>query len=575
MRITANRKRALKIADEIGKGILDRIQKITIKLSALKEFKKNQRILHSKEIGNVNLSALETKDFNLMKAEVAKMTVTSLHCTRNLVSEETQALSLFYVLTVKQMTIFGVNESPDLHFASPAEIARRLIISYYAHYKNDVPRMGLLLADSSATEALVRYDNLDCLPWYDRLRQWVRRTTAISKASKRNAEVNSVVDETPSSNGGPLPARDVAVVPSKGTESHIEPSPTLDEAIEQGPRDAPSGGDIWSENYRTNSDVMLGQVLHEKPNALPIERLHDREKLRTSENQTFSTTVPNLPTLMEYLKMNTGGTPPTVSESVAWQFEPSPLAAQGLKIAAAFPPVEMEFGIDEIDSMTRTLRLEEVKAFVKTTASDVMLPDRPVDLRFQQRTTSRLINSLEKDAQAEISESSAASRILKFLQASELNLVRGIKTPSSLILPMSRHLCNDQRAWRKTKVAASAGAMDVEYVFSGMEIRKTIKCDFGGWTLIYTDISAGKAGGRRREVRLHPVSSGSKPRSEKDFIRAALELADLVGGQNPRNHEMANIKWHPTVVRGHSEYFDKEVIAGGPREELGSNEDVD
>jgi hypothetical protein len=68
----------------------------------------------------------------------------------------------------------------------------------------------------------------------------------------------------------------------------------------------------------------------------------------------------------------------------------------------------------------------------------------------------------------------------------------------------------------------------VEYLFAGLEVRSMITLNWKGWRIIYTSIEAGRAGGRRSELKLRPIYEG-KVSSQEDFLQAANELAHELG----------------------------------------------
>jgi len=176
-----------------------------------------------------------------------------------------------------------------------------------------------------------------------------------------------------------------------------------------------------------------------------------------------------------------------------------------------------------VDRKSKELHLTDVAAVLESTASDVMLPNRILDLRFQQKTTAHLrIRTLHQLPQ-----------ISEFLKASQLNLTRGrLETPPGLTLPIANHLCDNSASEVPRKVEGKS--IDTEYIFGGLEYRNTLTLDFKGWQLLYTSIEGGKADGRRSELSLRPrrvdnAISESKKSSimlTDDFIRTAYRLVD-------------------------------------------------
>lgn len=75
-------------------------------------------------------------------------------------------------------------------------------------------------------------------------------------------------------------------------------------------------------------------------------------------------------------------------------------------------------------------------------------------------------------------------------------------TPPTLSLPVTKALGTTD-----VDPSESEDATEVEYLFAGLEYRNTISIPFRGWTLSYTSIEGGKAGGSRAELCLRPRRS--------------------------------------------------------------------
>jgi hypothetical protein len=98
------------------------------------------------------------------------------------------------------------------------------------------------------------------------------------------------------------------------------------------------------------------------------------------------------------------------------------------------------------------------------------------------------------------------------------------------MIPIAAHMSNSPGFELLGPGTKDAEMQEVEYLFAGLEIRKTISMDFEGWRLVYTSVEAGKAGGRRGELRLRPTrtveSDDPKLESEEAFLESAFRLAD-------------------------------------------------
>ena len=105
-----------------------------------------------------------------------------------------------------------------------------------------------------------------------------------------------------------------------------------------------------------------------------------------------------------------------------------------------------------------------------------------------------------------------------------------MKTRPSLRIPIASHLCKPPGFEILGTGKKDAKNHDVEYLFAGLEIRKSIAMEFDGWRLLYTSVEAGKAGGRRGELRLCPARVNKdvgEPSEETEaaFLESAFKLA--------------------------------------------------
>jgi hypothetical protein len=197
----------------------------------------------------------------------------------------------------------------------------------------------------------------------------------------------------------------------------------------------------------------------------------------------------------------------------------------GAAALSSFPPVEMMFDI--ADDEARSVKLKYIQAIVNESKKDVMLPGSAVDLRFQQRTTSRLRRRY-------------IAQVEDFLKQSNLNLAGNapLETPPSITLPISSNICREPGfkllGGKDLKSSKEAGndIRDVEYMYTGLEIRRTRAFTYDEWLLLYTSCEAGRAGGSRGELRLRPNKDG-KIMQEEDLVSFAYRLAGVItkGGE--------------------------------------------
>lgn len=201
-------------------------------------------------------------------------------------------------------------------------------------------------------------------------------------------------------------------------------------------------------------------------------------------------------------------------------FKPSQTAeALGGAALSTFPPIDMRFSIDRA---TNAFKVSSIVAVAYVNNSDLMLPESPSDIRFQQRSVSALLPAQPSGQYP--------PGIAEFLRDATLDIGQGNFTaPAKLTIPIAAHLCQGAGSEHLGEVGED-GTRNVEYLFTGLEIRKTVVMAYEGWQLHYTSIEAGGAGGRRGELRLLPVRLGksARPATEEEFVDAACRLAEGV-----------------------------------------------
>jgi hypothetical protein len=457
---------------------------------------------------------------------------------------------------------------------SNVDIARRLVLTS-GKFSERITRQLAYDSSKSNTATLVRYHSVEGLSWRDRLRQWMRWTTPIGKEKTKYRK------------------RDRASTLGKENQVQTWTPPPSIPASKSPPNS--TGRKYWDRRTFTETSAIMGMVLHSSPDANQAHLLTSNPGEPGWQNaiSTFSTQVPNLSrvlsrgnvkergTKIDYLvlrllpnpffvpEISTSASPPTEGKENAKSNDANQKTADEKKVQVhapteirdkkgaigavalwAFPPVEMRFSIDPD---TKETKLRDIQAIVEEDQTDVMLPHNAVDVRFQQRTTTRLIRKYNPQIR----------RFLKKCQLSLTSVVR-LDAPPTITLPISKHICRKpgfkllDGNTTEGKETGDDEVRQVPYLFAGLEIRSTFVLDYGQWRLLYTSIEAGRTGGRRAEVRIRPVKSG-KVSTEKEFVHAAYRLAAALGSSEDfgplpefsgiRNIQKKDSKQYP-LVRG-------------------------
>lgn len=155
----------------------------------------------------------------------------------------------------------------------------------------------------------------------------------------------------------------------------------------------------------------------------------------------------------------------------------------------------------KLSNDTMTASIEYVR-LVHSKHLDFMLPQNTVDLRFIRHSSVYWQTEGPYDP-----------RIQRFIQDSNFNIwgTDRLRTPTEVALEIPAHALRRRKALSGEEVP---GAMSVNYTFNSLEHRSELLIPLsktGEWSkLTYTNIEAGKLGGRRDELTLNnPMESGT------------------------------------------------------------------
>jgi hypothetical protein len=168
------------------------------------------------------------------------------------------------------------------------------------------------------------------------------------------------------------------------------------------------------------------------------------------------------------------------------------------------PETIPEDGILTWDSSPRI----SARAIFETTQSNVVLPDRPVDLRVTRHASSTLRDP----------ESIPALR--NFIDASNLDISTGsLRAPATLTIPSAKLPLS----------SAENPKSSTTLEFLGLEVRRAAQFPYQGHNLAYSSIEAGLHGGRRAELSL-TMAPGADEADElarrQRYLDLAVSLAD-------------------------------------------------
>ncbi|KAB8294711.1 hypothetical protein EYC80_006673 [Monilinia laxa] len=427
---------------------------------------------------------------------------------------------------------------PESKLSKRVDVVKRLLLdlarfdeSYHASRK-----IGLRNFEDSSHQvhlpgAFIRFPGSRELSWHEKLHTWSRWITATPKSPNE--------DHSPEKAQYQFPFKTVGVnlLGERQKDSSLEGAEFL-----------------WSHEYFPTTLIKAGTVLHNISSHRVGEQVDNDEgvfsghgivsldetlnmnklemEMANGATRMFSTQAPNLSGLFQsdHIDKTVSHKP---NQELVLYFKPNPwaLGPDGEPIGPSafddFPPIEMSF---TIDPKSFEVRLRDIHVIVSTETADLMLPEFKADLQFERKIRSSMLMKDSELDDALDGLKSAASAVKDFVQNSQLDLSsdQQLETPPKLILPLAKHLCTEN-AWKRAKKPQLG--LDVEYLFTKLEYRKTAVYNFDNHEIICTSIEAGKAGGSRLELSLTSRSMPNQDEMDKT-MEAALKMVELMDMKN-------------------------------------------
>ncbi|KAI9644415.1 hypothetical protein NHQ30_007772 [Ciborinia camelliae] len=419
------------------------------------------------------------------------------------------------------------------------DVVRRLLLDLVRPDGNDYGsrKVGLRNFDESSHEVdlpsgFVRFPRSRELSWHEKLRTWSRWITATPKSTDEKQLPEKVQYKFPFKTEG---------VNLLGAHQ----------------KNSASGGaeSLWSHEYVPTTWIKAGTILH-NISSQRIGRELDEDKktsrghgtispdktlnmnkleteMHNGSTRTFSSQVPNISGLFQSDQIHHVSSDQPNHELIVY-FKPNPwaLCPKGKQIGPSafrdFPQIEMSFAIDP---KLRKVNFREIHAIVSTETADLMLPELKADLQFERKIRSTMLyeKSIVDAGLGKLKE--AATAVKNFVNNSQLDLTsqRQLETPPKLVLPLARHLCTAD-GWKRMADKPELG-VNVEYLVTRLEYRKTAFFNFAGHELRCTSIEAGKAGGSRLELSLACRPMPNQKEINKT-MQVALRMIDLMDMKN-------------------------------------------
>ncbi|KAJ9155428.1 hypothetical protein NKR23_g1631 [Pleurostoma richardsiae] len=406
-------------------------------------------------------------------------------------------------------------------------------------------RLGMLVA---------QYTNKDKMMWKDRMEKWARmlwRRTPPWADGEDHTVTSGMKDMVLEHDLDVALAMEVAAAnevanapPAEPTnESEASSAATTPPPVNATPS-ASGNSATWSPRIHTSTKAIFGHILHPVPGLTAVMQQATMRDLPASPSSS-RVLVPVIPPLKD---LTVDVHPSLITTRILLRFLPLPSSAPPHPSA---PPLELSLVARAAQHSPRTPpqppRASVLRAVVgPPSVADILLPSGPVDVRAVQTRYAEL-------PWLGRSPPPGTLPLMRFLGRSSLELLSGsLATPARLpALGIPRRLLTAPRGNAppttedtapasvvdSASSAAESGAdelVEVDYVFAGLEVHRTVEGTFLGWKLAYTSIDAGRGGGQRAELSLEAVPGMDPERGRKTadlmttkaFLESVHRLAD-------------------------------------------------
>lgn len=471
-----------------------------------------------------------------------------------------------------------------------SDIVLRLILSAYPSTRTS---QALTVFPDPAEQGRLVEDigNKDKLPWNDRRIAWARLCLPVATKAKTphvaqrspltesmlKYKIEPVTDDLIEPTSTIKPKKRAFYTSLAGVPLGFPRPPRESEKeqlkqILQPTRPTMSG---WLP-FRVRSNAIFGHVLHlnNQYAAASIKAVTDAA---STSRRTVNPFIPpvtglDLPAWVPYK------TPKYMTSLIIMRFTPTSATATPSSADAPAPVLELRLKATDEE----IIGIDSLRAIAHTHLSDVCLPSGHVDIRATQRLVAELpgyrldrtegmqpLTQFLKDAhlnfgkgrlitppvldglglpnwmfyapEKDVQSPFLRNRVLAELYDADKAASSPTKTDGSKPKKPSRKT----KAKKSTSAAAPAAApayspydasanmlTPTSYIFSGLEIHRSVETSYDGWKLSYKSVEAGAGGGRRAELDLEAVPSGDKdirregPRIDAGaWLRSVYKLA--------------------------------------------------
>lgn len=188
------------------------------------------------------------------------------------------------------------------------------------------------------------------------------------------------------------------------------------------------------------------------------------------------------------------------------------------------PEIDLRIGLGKENE---PVQIKSVQLVRGKSESDLLLPQEVADIRFCAYTISEATKEIDP-------------KVKRFVEESNFNVwgEERLRTPSKLSLRIPKWAIQDAADQDLTRTTG------VEYAYDSMEYLSYMSMMYRGVPLIYTTVEAGKAGGRRSELRFEaPLFESTSVKDEFiSFFDTVREFVARMDRRNEGSLELEDVK---------------------------------
>lgn len=288
----------------------------------------------------------------------------------------------------------------------------------------------------------------------------------------------------------------------------------------------------WQINQEHKVSAVLGHIAY--PALLPraeTKLTHARTYARGSQQAKFekaflktidsrrimTTNLPEVLPSLEHISFSSQD----VRHELKVRLTPSHVE-DGLDVSLkSLPEIDLRIALG---TQNEPVQIRSVQLVRDKSEMDLLLPQEVADIRFCGCTVSEATHRIDP-------------KVKRFVEESNFNVwgEERLRTPSKLSLRIPKWTIQQGAAEELTR------PIEVEYAYDSMEYLSYMSMMYRGVPMFYTTVEAGKAGGRRTELRFETTLEG--PTHVKgEFVPFFDTVREFVARMNRRNDDFVGLE---------------------------------